>query len=78
MTLLQYFGNSSFHYQAITISIKIQKEIKLRYGIEIEDIEIMNGRNSTYIFLFLTIYLIFLIFSKLITLNSNYEIYVMK
>jgi len=29
MTLLQYFGKSSFHYQAI--SLKIQKEIKLRY-----------------------------------------------
>ena len=28
MTLLQYLGNSSFHYQAITL--KIQKEIKLR------------------------------------------------
>jgi hypothetical protein len=28
MTLLQYFGKSSFHYQAI--SLKIQKEIKLR------------------------------------------------
>ncbi len=28
MTLLQYFGKSSFHYQAITL--KIQKEIKLR------------------------------------------------
>jgi len=29
MTLLQYFGKSSFFYQAITL--KIQKEIKLRY-----------------------------------------------
>jgi len=29
MTLLQYFGKSSFHYQAITL--EIQKEIKLRY-----------------------------------------------
>jgi len=29
MTLLQYFGKYSFHYQAITL--KIQKEIKLRY-----------------------------------------------
>jgi len=29
MTLLQYFGKSSFHYQAITV--KIQKEIKLKY-----------------------------------------------
>ncbi len=27
MTLLQYFGKSSFHYQALTL--KIQKEIKL-------------------------------------------------
>jgi hypothetical protein len=29
MTLLQIFGNSSFHYQAI--NQKFQKEIKLRY-----------------------------------------------
>ncbi len=29
MTLMQYFGKSSFHYQAITL--KIQKEIKFRY-----------------------------------------------
>jgi len=29
MTLLQYFGKSGFHYQALTL--KIQKEIKLRY-----------------------------------------------
>jgi len=28
VTLLQYFGKSSFYYQAITL--KIQKEIKLR------------------------------------------------
>jgi hypothetical protein len=28
MNLLQYFGNSSFHYQ--TLTLKIQKDIKLR------------------------------------------------
>ena len=36
MTLLQYFGNSSFHYQALTL--KLQKEIKLRKSINIYEL----------------------------------------